>query len=853
MKSKWRTVIDFILVITVLLLVTPIIGSTADLNSDSDEVETNEADDIDMIEIDSESGLVLGAENDNLALFFDNETGGIAVEDKSSGHIFYSNPRDAMDDPKASSEQVKQELMSQIELVYNIKGTESDVAINSYSQAMLLEQISWGKLDNGIRVTMTIGREDQRLLLPMMIGKSSFEENILSKIESERERKQMEAFYILNLKEDMPDATEDIYTLKTSANDRDRRVLEEIVQKTGYTYEMLEDDHEAAGYSASEHAFPSFGLDIEYILENDSLSVNINVDEIRYDEDIFNLVSLSPLKFFGAAKTGEQGYIFLPDGSGTLIGFNNHGDKKELLSSGKVYGDDNALTLYKGESLRQDFRYPVFGIIKEEVTIMGIIDEGDAIADINGVMGDINHSWNTAYASFTIKNKDTFIEEGAFEAAPWVVYEDRPYSGNINIRYYFLSGDESNYVGMANTYRRHLINNGTLEKLEPSASIPFYMETIGSVDMIVRKLGIPMSTQVPITTFEQAAEMVTDLSDAGVDNIKVRYKGWYNGGLYYTAPTKMKVEKVLGGSRGLKELAKNLQEMEVELYPDIDFVYVPASSTFDRFSPSKDSIRNLFQKLAFGSELDLPSLRHENTQWVISPNRIPQYFDKFSKSFNKLDIPNMSLSTMGENISSNFKNNNQVNRQESKDYIAKTLKSASDKYEGIISDYGNAYILPYTNHILNLPEEDSSLLVSDKQVPFMQIALHGYVSYAGQPINMATEIKTTMLKAIEYGSSAYFVMNYGDDGILKSARVNDIRGSMVFSYWRDKAVEIYLTMNEALKDVQDKEIINHKELENQVFKTTYEGGISIIVNYNEESVNVEGVTIEPLDFMVIGK
>src|SRR5699024_1335257 len=108
-------------------------------------------------------------------------------------------------------------------------------------------------------------------------------------------------------------------------------------------------------------------------------------------------------------------------------------------------------------------------------------------------------------------NKDRFIEEGAFEQAPWVLYEQTPYRGGISVKYYFLTGHEADYVGMAKTYRNYLVDKGTLSLVDRDENIPFYIDTMGAVDMIKRKMGIPVSNQVPITTFDQAQYMMDQL------------------------------------------------------------------------------------------------------------------------------------------------------------------------------------------------------------------------------------------------------------------------------------------------------------------------------------------------------
>ncbi|NIK75290.1 hypothetical protein FHS15_000388 [Paenibacillus castaneae] len=810
-----------------------------------------------------DGGLSLAAENDRLRLYFDNQSGGVAVEDKAAGTKFYSNPVDALEDSKAS-DAMKEELLSQIKLVYNVKGKEGELDMNSYTHAMKLDQVSWSKVDQGLTVEMVLGREEQRRMLPQQITKASFEENILDAIAADRDKKRILAFYIQYSRDDLNGAKgqellskypilekEDIYILKSSITERDKRVLEDFVKAAGYTYEKLEEDYEHVGYNGDEAVFPYFKLKVDYLLEDEGLSVTVHNSEIQYDKDRFNLVKMSVLNYFGAGKTGEEGYLFLPDGSGTLINFNNDADKNTLLTTGKLYGPDYALSQKARGSFKQEYRAPVFGIKKGDTALFSVIEEGDAVAEINGMMGNINHSWNTAYASFTIRNKDSFIEKNAFEQAPWIIYEKNEFSGNIVMRYFFLTGEDADYVGMAGAYRQYLIGKGILNKVNPEANIPFYLDTMGSVDTMVRKLGIPTRSQAAVTTFEQAGQMLDQLSGSGVHNMKLRYTAWYNGGYDHTAPSGMKVEKVLGGAKGLKKLAAKTTEMDARIYPDVDFVTVSSDKAFDGFKPRKDSIRSLFQKISYKGFLNVATLDYESKVWSIDPSKLPGYFSQFSKDYNSLKLNSISVATMGETLNSNFKNHEQVNRQQSQTINEEVLAKAEEAYEDIISDNGNAYIFPYVNHILNLPNEDSSFAIADKQVPFLQIALHGYIQYASKPLNLSNDLRPAILKALEYGSGVYFKLNYGDSSLLKDAFLFDEVYASQYADWKERAASIYAEMNEALKDVQDQAIVKHEQLDENVFKTIYENGKAIIVNYGDQETKVDGIMVDAVDFAVI--
>src|SRR5699024_55972 len=75
--------------------------------------------------------------------------------------------------------------------------------------------------------------------------------------------------------------------------------------------------------------------------------------------------------------------------------------------------------------------------------------------------------------------------------------------------------------------------------------------------------------------------------------------------------------------------------------------------------------------------------------------------------------------------------------------------------------------------------------------------------------------------------------------------------STYYKDWESIIAEQYQKFNYALKDVQDQFIVNHRELANDVFETTYENGTRIIVNYNLGPYIDGDVRVEAQDFVVI--
>ena len=91
-----------------------------------------------------------------------------------------------------------------------------------------------------------------------------------------------------------------------------------------------------------------FFIPLHVSLEDDSLVVKFYFDEIEEEEEdpestlgVLRLLDITLLPYFGAAPKGEKGFIFVPDGSGAIINFDNN--KSSSLYSQYVYGRDKSI------------------------------------------------------------------------------------------------------------------------------------------------------------------------------------------------------------------------------------------------------------------------------------------------------------------------------------------------------------------------------------------------------------------------------------------------------------------------------------------------------------------------------
>lgn len=166
---------------------------------------------------------------------------------------------------------------------------------------------------------------------------------------------------------------------------------------------------------------------------------------------------------------------------------------------------------------------------------------------------------------------------------------------------------------------------------------------------------------------------------------------------------------------------------------------------------------------------------------------------------------------------------------------------------------GNAFTLPYVSLVTNVPVCSSGYDVFDKDVPFYQTVLHGYVPYTTKPIAQTADPTLTYLAAVENGSELLYYGMYRDASELFDTDYNYYYGS-TWTLWKDKAIEQQKAYEPLQNKVYDQVIVDHSEPMNNVFVTTYANGVVVAVNYNETEVVLEnGKTVPARGFIEWGE
>ena len=134
----------------------------------------------------------------------------------------------------------------------------------------------------------------------------------------------------------------------------------------------------------------------------------------------------------------------------------------------------------------------------------------------------------------------------------------------------------------------------------------------------------------------------------------------------------------------------------------------------------------------------------------------------------------------------------------------------SNSFDSVLTSGGNAYTWQYVDHITDIALDSSRYSQSWASVPFLGMVLHGYVEFAGSPINMEGNIEYSVLKALENGASLKFILSYRNTNNLKNYEELSKYYSVRYDIWFDDMVALYTELNSSLSGVQTSLVEEHK-------------------------------------------
>jgi len=599
-------------------------------------------------------------------------------------------------------------------------------------------------------------------------------------------------------------------------------------------------------------------MPVDFVLDADSLIINIGLSCVETEND--NLIQgIELMRYFGAGSTDDDGYLFVPSGSGALIEFNNGKTNHERFT-GIVYGVD-MLGRRLISQIVHDIKLPVFGLKNDDAAMFAVIENGSALATINADVSGRVSSFNSAWFNFILRETDTATMRGT-ENTMTVLQEDA-YEGDITVRYIFLADDDAGYAGMARAYQNYLVNNNVLMPLEPEKNSPFYLSFLGAIEKQEFILGTPYYANVPMTTYSQATEIVELLNKQGVESVEAQWIGWFNRGANHDVANKINPVRRVGTSNDRERLTDLLQTGGGELYPAVRFQALRWDSR--RLSMSRSVTQDILGYSGIFTSFNRQLLSVTRTMYrsdayaLIHPRVIPFHVDGFISAYNSLGNNRLALEDIGGFLTQSLYRNHSVDRESSKFIMQEQIQKLYDEFGPMMISAGNDYSFFAAGHMIDLPMTTDRYLILDHSIPFIQMVLHGYIDHSGTAINTREnyDYDYTLLSLLSTGCAPHFLWTY--EPTMKLALTQyDVLYSTQYETWIDDAVALYKTYNEVFSELRTAPITDHIILrpgipgsigQSAVTMTQF-GTTRIYVNFSNTEYVTDDIMIPPMNFFI---
>lgn len=542
-----------------------------------------------------------------------------------------------------------------------------------------------------------------------------------------------------------------------------------------------------------------------------------------------------------------DGYIFVPDGPGALMRFRPVSSYIASFEK-KIYGLDMGIDSLSeasdlGANRSNDFlveapqiTMPVFGMVHgpRQNGYLAVVEDGTEYASIMATPGGMitNYNWVTARFDYRQKYTHPTTKDGQGVYKP----QDSLNPVNPKITYYFLTGEEADYSGMAVKYRGMLQEQGVLSGQErKDETIPMMLNVLGA-DV---KKGFLFNGLSVFTTVDQTKEMVQKLQEMGITNLSLVYEGWQNGGINGGKYGRLSTESKVGSLEEMRELAEMVNGQNGRFFLHLN----PVTANEDQINLVNMSTTTLSRSLAKFVRPNNKVMYYES--YVIKPHKIQEFLEN---AYTKLDGFNLSLDQLGYRLYADNTRGKEISRIGTKELFSNLVAEAKETRQ-VALDNPNQYLWNNVSEFYETPIVNSQYLFETDTVPFLQMVIKGSIDYYAPYANIGFYSTNSILKMIEYGTYPSFIAGAADNFELQDTPLQDLF-SVNFDDWKDTIQTVYDKVSGALSATEGLQMEEHHMVATGVARITYSGGVTLYVNYNADDVQVDGVTVPAQHYLV---
>lgn len=594
----------------------------------------------------------------------------------------------------------------------------------------------------------------------------------------------------------------------------------------------------------------SFSVTVDYVLNGDTFSTIVDPRKMS-DDGVNYITGVSVLPFIcGVENDHPTDWMFMPDGSGAVI-------KPTTLSSMgvegqlKVYGDDLSIHQYDYEAVTQEVKMPVFGTVRENGGLMAIITSGAEQSSICWNMGSSTVGFSSIYPFYRLRGYSLEKTPNGFgwTALTHIKYFDESVvESPFQVDYKALTKENANLTGMANIYREYLEETHGLVESNAKETIANY-KFAGATVQPSFVLGVPTTKLFPLTTTKQVKQITEEIRKTIGSDFSVNLVGFGKSGV---DPGEVaggySIASELGGWDGYADLTKYFKSIGVNSYLDFDVISMAESGSGFSFEGDAAKAPNKLS-LTFGTLNTVSHAANNDGFHILSRAQLSNAVKKVIENKGDLAGSGVSFNSLASTIYSDYSYNKYRNCKNMAVDVKTIFGFVKNKGVSVSSAAANDYAACVSDILTDCPIDSSNYDFETYSVPFYQMVFKGYKPMSSVSINLTSSEKKSFLACIESGTTPSYTIISNYENELRNSAHTFIWGS-VYKNQKSTFVDAVKEAADYFESIKGAKIIDYVVVNEDVRITTFDNGVSVVVNYGDSDYQTEFGVVKANGYMV---
>jgi hypothetical protein len=343
---------------------------------------------------------------------------------------------------------------------------------------------------------------------------------------------------------------------------------------------------------------------------------------------------------------------------------------------------------------------------------------------------------------------------------------------------------------------------------------------------------------VVVTTADEVTEIVSDLYNAGVSNINGGLLGFQKGGITTGVPWDIRFDGGIGGSGAFKDMFADTRALGADISLAQDYFKINERQMF--MSGNEAYHVNHWDMFTVISEDTFTPVQEAT---YARPAKSAEWFSSQQEEARKLGAASATAIGITNHLISHYERSGEMSSIEAASLYQQTFAETMASGMKINATSPNMFLWKVTDRFLQSPVLTSQYILETDTVPFLQLVLNGAMEVYAPYANFSFYTQNDILRMIDYNTYPSFVLTQEPSHLLSSTNSLNYY-STEYEIYKEIIRNVYGQISDALSKVKGYDWIDRRVLDEGVIVNTYANGVSIYINYTDETVTFDGVTIE---------